>query len=140
MRFLLVITFCFLFALNANAQKAAKLAKLEAQRYKLMIAQDTAALSSLLAPSLQYYHSNGMLDTKQSLLVSIATKELVHKRITITEATNRLYRKKFGIVTGRATYEINYKGTDMVLDFVFTNVYYKLKGKWLLISRQTTKV
>lgn len=122
------------------AQKSKKLDAIEKKRYDLMIAQDTAALSKVLAPSLQYYHSNGMLDTKQSLLNSIGSKELVHKAITIDEHVNRIYRKKFAIVTGKCTYDINYKGNDMVLNFVFTNTYYKYKGRWLLISRQTTKI
>jgi hypothetical protein len=140
MKIFFIVVICLLSYAPAFAQKSAVLAKLEAERYKLMIAEDTAALSKLIAPSVQYYHSNGMLDTKQSFLNSIATRELVHKKITVTESTNRIYRKHFGIVTGRATYDITYKGTDMVLNFVFTNVYYKYKGKWLLISRQTTKV
>jgi Domain of unknown function (DUF4440) len=126
--------------IKCEAQKANVLKKIEAKRYALMIAEDTAGLSKMLAPSLQYYHSNGMLDSKTSLLNSIATKELKHKNITITNATYRIYRKNFGIVTGRCTYDINYKSYDMVLDFVFTNVYYKNKGKWLLVSRQTTKL
>ncbi|MFM2388402.1 MAG: hypothetical protein RL660_3159 [Bacteroidota bacterium] len=121
----------------ANAQK--KILKAEADRYAAMIAQDTATLSAMLSSDLVYIHSNGMTDTKQSFLNSVATKTLVHKKITTSNVVVRKY-KDVAIVTGNATYDINYKNADMVLEFVFTNVYKKKKDKWILISRHTCRV
>jgi Domain of unknown function (DUF4440) len=127
-----------IFFYNANLNAQHKLLQIDRQRYDLMIAQDTASLSSMIAPSLVYIHSNGMIDTKQSLLESIGTKTLVHKSISTSEDKVRVYRKRFAIVTGKAIYNINYHNEDMTLNFVYTNVYYKLKGHWILISRQTS--
>lgn len=117
-----------------------KVAQAEKERYAAMIAGDTFALAGMMTSSLVYYHSNGKLDTKQSLLQSIANKEIIHKNITIEENLIRIYQQKTAIVTGRCTYDINYHGTDMQLHFVFANVYIKLHGKWLLVNRQTTKI
>jgi hypothetical protein len=125
-------------AFGKNAKQKILLA--ETTRYAAMIAQDTFALAGMMANSLVYYHSNGMLDTKQSLLQSIATKELVHKNITIQDALVRVYQRKTAIVSGKCTYDIMYKGTAMQLHFVYVNVYTKLKGHWLLVNRQTTKI
>jgi ketosteroid isomerase-like protein len=123
----------------AQSKKQQQLLAIDAQRYKYMIAKDTSNLSALIAPSVQYIHSNGLIDTKQSLLQSIATGELIHKQITTTNNTVRIYRKNTAIITGEAIYNINYKGKDMTLNFVYTNVYYKLKGHWLLVHRHTCK-
>jgi hypothetical protein len=130
--FILLIMSC----LNAKAQH--KLLQIDRQRYDLMIAKDTANLSAMMAPSLVYIHSNGMVDTKQSLLESIGTKTLIHKSITTSEDNVRIYKKRFAIITGKAVYDINYHNEDMNLKFVYTNVYYKLKGRWILVSRQTS--
>ncbi len=137
MKYFVIVILLFA-TIHVQAQVKA-LQDAEQQRYALMIAGDTTALSTMLAPSLIYYHSNGMADTKQSFLQSIATKTLVHKNITVEEQTTRKYGRKMGVVTGKCTYYINYNGEDMTLHFVFTNMYYKFKGKWLLVSRQTTK-
>jgi hypothetical protein len=114
--------------------------KTEQQRYDAMINADTNELHYLLAPSLIYYHSNGKLDTKQSLLQSIATKELVHKKITIENNAVRIYQRKTAIVTGNCIYDITYHNTPMTLHFVYTNVLIRLHEKWILVSRQTTKI
>jgi Domain of unknown function (DUF4440) len=117
-----------------------KVIQAEQMRYAAMMAGDTSALACMMTPSLQYYHSNGKLDTKQSLLASIASNELVHKKIIIEENKVRIYQRKSAIVTGKCMYEIVYKNIPMTMHFVFTNVYTKLGGKWLLVSRQTTKI
>jgi carbonic anhydrase len=127
---------------NVVIAKNAKQKIIEAEnaRYQAMIAQDTFALAGMLANSLQYYHSNGKLDTKQSILQSIATKELVHNNITIEEALVRVYQKKSALVSGKCKYDIVYKEVPMQLHFVYVNVYTRLKGKWILVNRQTTKI
>jgi carbonic anhydrase len=127
--------------LASNAKNAKqKILQAETDRYNAMIAQDTFALAGMIANSVVYYHSNGILDTKQSLLQSIATKELVHKNITIEDAMVRVYQRKTAIVSGKCMYDIIYKNTPMQLHFVYVNVYTKLKGKWILVNRQTTKI
>jgi hypothetical protein len=129
------ITLCY-----ANNKQRNKVLLAEQQRYTAMINSDTTELNYQLAPSLIYYHSNGKLDTKQSLINSIATKELVHKKITIEENIVRIYQRKTAIVTGKCIYEIEYHNTPITLHFVFTNVYTKLHGQWILVNRQTTKI
>jgi hypothetical protein len=133
---LVVIIFALFYSVKTTAQH--KLLEIDRQRYNLMIAQDTANLGAMLAPSLGYIHSNGMIDTKQSLLESIGNRTLIHKSINTTEDKVRIYKKRFAIITGKAVYNINYLKQDMTLQFVYTNVYYKLKGHWILISRQAS--
>jgi hypothetical protein len=137
----LVLVFCCVCTINAFAKGKLlqKIGELERVRYNLMVQADTAALGKLIHNNCQYYHSNGMLDTKQKLLQSIATKELVHKNIVVTDAYYRFF-KSTAIVTGKATYDIVWKGEPMLLIFAFTNVYAKVKGKWLLVNRNTVKL
>jgi hypothetical protein len=139
MKIIYTFLLCIL-ATSLFANERAKILVLERQRYNLMEASDTTELSFLIASSVMYIHSNGMLDTKTSFLNSIATKELVHKKITTSEEVVRLYHKKMAIVTGKSIYDINWRGQDMTLNFFHTNVYYKVRGKWLLINRQTSKI
>jgi hypothetical protein len=134
----MAITITLLCCSNTLFAQSSNLLTVERQRYDAMIAQDTNALAAMLAHSLQYIHSNGMVDTKQSLLQSIATKTLVHKSITTSKVCTRIYQRKFAIITGEAVYDINYKNMDMVLHFVYTNVYRKFRGHWILINRQTS--
>jgi hypothetical protein len=131
---------CLSFFALANKKKYMQLQAAETARYTAMMANDTMVLKDMLANSLQYIHSNGMLDTKESFIHSMSTQELVHKNIAIQTQTIRIYRRKTGIVSGKCIYDIVYKGSAMTLSFFYTNVYYKLKGKWLLINRQTTKL
>lgn len=139
MKNILILILCSI-AMSSLAQKAKKLKVVESARYKAFIDGDTSKIAPMLAPSLVYYHSNGMKDTKQSLLESIASKKLIHKDIQVPVAKYRVYGRRMGVVTGACVYDINYLGKDMKLNFIFTNVYFKLRGKWLLVSRQTTKV
>jgi ketosteroid isomerase-like protein len=124
----------------AQKKQTQQIATIEQKRYNAMIAADTALVGSTMANDCVYYHSNGMLDTKQSLLTSIASKELVHKKIDITQSNTRIYKRNTAIVNGKCIYDITYHGTEMQLQFVFTNVYTKHRGKWLLVHRQTTKL
>jgi hypothetical protein len=126
--------------IQVSAQNKTTIELLEQQRYKLMIAADTSELRFMLAPSLLYYHSNCRVDTKESFLKSIATKELEHKNITVLSSSTRIYRKRTAIVTGVAVYDIVYEGKAMNLTMLYTNVYIKTHGHWLLVSRQTTKL
>ncbi len=139
--FLLVIAVCFLQNSMFGKQSKTILAieAAENTRYRLMINADTAALADVLANSLVYIHSNGKIDTKQSFLQSIGSKELVHKNIVVYKKNIRIYRRTTAIITGECEYDIDYKGKPMKLNFVYTNVYYRLKGHWLLVNRQTCK-
>jgi Domain of unknown function (DUF4440) len=138
-----IIAFCIILFTNRIAKSnhlQNQILRAEQLRYDAMIALDTNALKSMLAPSLQYYHSNGKLDTKQSLLISIGSKELVHQAITIEENLVRIFKRNTAIVSGKCVYKIIYHNVPMVLHFVFTNVYIRRRGKWLLANRQTTKI
>jgi hypothetical protein len=140
MKKLLLVVIIIINASINFAQKQNAIQALEQKRYQLMIAGDTAELYNMLAPSLLYYHSNCRIDTKESFLMSIATKEIVHKNISVLSSSIRTYRKRTAIVTGTAMYDIVYQGKEMNLQMLFTNVYIKVHGHWLLVNRQTTKI
>jgi ketosteroid isomerase-like protein len=129
---------CLICIANVLLAQTNAIEQIEQKRYRLMQLADTAALAAIMDDNCVYIHSNGMIDTKQSFLQSIATKNLIHKNITIQESAIRMLTKKVAVVTGKCVYDITYHNEDMVLKFVFTNIYQKQKGKWLLVNRQTS--
>ncbi len=140
MKIFINLIFCTLLFKSALSNDSIKIMQLEQLRYQAMIQVDTEFLQQAMAANVVYIHSNGMVDSKTSLIHSIVTKELIHKKITTTHEHVRFYKRKFAIVNGESIYEINWRGQDMILHFYHTNVYYKVKRKWILINRQTSKI
>src|SRR5450432_572724 len=73
---------CILLACNAKlfaqTDERPRLISLEKRRFELMIHHDTTQLSSLLADSLIYIHSSGVIDNKASFMKDIGSEHITY--------------------------------------------------------------
>ena len=72
------------------ADDASEVKKLDNQWAEDAIKGDTVALSRLLTDDLRYVHSNGAIDTKQTLVSAIASGALVYKSIDSEDVEVRI--------------------------------------------------
>ena len=104
-----------------------------------MISKQFDSLSLLLDADLSYIHSNGWIETKDELIANIKSGKLVYKRVSVSEAKVRIKRNT-AILTAEGTYFVTMYNTDIEIKLLYSEVYIKEKGKWLLIHRQSSKL
>lgn len=135
----LIYTFLFcIITISAFAQRT--IPESEDMRFRAQVAQDTAALKTLLTDDLMYIHSNGLTETKSDFLHSITTGNITYQTME-PEADRRIRTYgKTGISNGivHATGLLN--GNPFDIKLRYTAVYVKQKGKWRLASWQSTRV
>lgn len=108
-------------------------------RFDAMTAKDTLALRELLTDDLLYVHSNALVENKSQFLQDIASGKLIYEKITPQPAKVRLYGK-IGIADGKINVKGQLNGAPFEIVLIYTAVYRKVKGKWLLTSWQSTRV
>ena len=90
-------------AMNAITEQTAQLASLRAAeeaRRLAMLAGDTAALAAMFSDSLDYIHSSGVKDSKQSYLDQLASGALRYESLEFIEPGFKLLGQA-GLVTAR---------------------------------------
>lgn len=135
MKSFISIIFLF-FTIHAVAQRS--ILESEDARFQAQVQRDTAALKNLLAEDVLYIHSNALVETKQDFINHVKNGDLIYQ--SMQPQGQRAVRDygKTGICNGivHATGLLNNKPFDIKLRY--TAVYQKQKGKWKLISWQST--
>jgi Domain of unknown function (DUF4440) len=126
---------------NVIAQSADELAilKLSQDKYNYMLQRDSIAFKNTLHPNLQYIHSSGKIDTKESLAATVTKGTTIYKILEIFDAQSRSFKNTI-IITGKLHYSAESKGDVKTYDLLFTEVYVKFKKQWLLVSRHASKI
>lgn len=109
------------------------------KKFEWMKNHQLDSLSRMLDDNLLYIHSNGWVETKQDVIENLKTGKLIYRQVTINEAFVRLYNDT-AIVTGKGAFSGVNSGTDFGLNLLFTEVYVKERGKWLLASRHANRL
>ena len=131
---------CFFIALTPNAQsKIEKIILLEKQRFAAMVNKDTMFLKSVLAEDLLYSHTSGEVDTRQSLIKSIAEKKLDYQKMELTDIAHRFY-KKFAILNGTMFITLISNGKPVDLKIKYLDVYRKTRKQWQLVAWQSARL
>ena len=131
---------CFFNALTSNAQsKIEKIILLEKQRFAAMVNKDTLFLKSILAEDLLYSHTSGDVDTRQSLIRSIAEKKLDYQKMELTDIAHRFY-KKFAILNGTMFITLISNGKPVDLKIKYPDVYRKTRKQWQLVAWQSARL
>lgn len=102
------------------------------------VSQDTALLKHVLADDLIYMHSNGLKETKTSFIQSVKEQKIVYQNIHIEEVEFRKYDRTI-IGNGLIYVEGMYQQQPFQIKLFFTEIYYKKKGIWQLVSWQSLK-
>jgi ketosteroid isomerase-like protein len=134
---------CLLFAHAALAQAQDKTANLvlalDRQRFDAQVAKDTAQLNQLLADDLIYVHSSAVVETKREFVANIANGKWDYRTAKLEGTRVRVYGST-AIVTGQGTLDMVSDGKPIVIRLLYTDVYAKRKGKWQMVSWQSTRL
>ncbi len=118
---------------SAAAKKA--IAKAEEEWTEAVLKADKGALDKLLSPDLSYTHSSAKTQTKDEFLKDISGTT-TYKSIEFADAKMRQFGTTV-VVTHTGTFTTVQTG---VSHLYITEVWAQESGKWLLVSRQATKL
>lgn len=120
---------------------AQEVLKIEKQRFTAMVNNDTSYLYKILADSLLYIHTDGHIDSKQSLLNTLAQGDLDYKQMELKEITYKVYEKII-ILSGTMDVIVFSKkaGKTLDLNIHYLDVYQYNYNGWQLIAWQSSKL
>jgi ketosteroid isomerase-like protein len=113
--------------------------QVERRRFAAMVAQDIAALESMLAKELTYGHSNGEFQDKAQFLDTVRNGRLRYEAIGVQELEVRNY-EKVAILTGRILISGRAGDQPVMLNLRYTDVYVNRDGRWQLVAWQSTRL
>ena len=138
----LILLVLVVFVLSANSQsRQAAVLQLEKDRFKAMINHDSTFLANALAEDLLYVHSNGMQDTKESLMNKIMSGALQYSSIEVQQADIRMFNQTAWI-HGAAKIKVR-NGKDAAeieLSISYLDIYKREDGEWRLVAWQSAKL
>ncbi len=142
MKKLILISALFLvnFAFT-NAQTADELKVTETvfMLRQAMIDADKTVLEKILHQDLSYGHSSGLIETKAMLIESLISNNSDFKTMDLTDQTIKIAGKN-AIVRHKLYAETLNKGVAGTTKLYVLMVFVKVKGNWVLLARQATKI
>ncbi|HEY2347576.1 MAG TPA: nuclear transport factor 2 family protein [Puia sp.] len=135
------ILLAFSVSLYAQTEDVKKLISIEKRRYDAMVHKDTALLKVLLADSLTFIHSSGVIDSKISFLKDIGTGRISYMFIIPEKLTATLdgnYAWIFGRANVRFKLAVMTTAIDQYISFV--EVYRLEKSQWQMILCQNARI
>jgi hypothetical protein len=123
---------------QSNGQSSKVLAN-EQSRFSAMVAGDTLQLRQWLSDDLVYIHSNSIQESKNAHLSNIASRKIVYEQMRRESPAVRI-KGRLAIVNGSIRVKGLLNQNPFELQMLYTAVYEKKKGKWLLTNWQTTKI
>lgn len=111
--------------------------KWELRRRDAMVACDLGELEILLSPTLQYVHSTGARDTRQSFLQKLVSGLLRYQSLAFTELQVQCAPSTV-VVTGQTDAVVLKQGEPKVVRSAFMTVWWPEVGEWRLQAHQGT--
>jgi uncharacterized protein (TIGR02246 family) len=111
----------------------------ERARFAAWVKGDVAEIAPLLADDLVYCHSSTVCESKAELLHSLSSGRTVYRSIDVLEMRPRNANGAV-IVNGKAAIKVESNGNPLAFTLVYTDVYVKQDGRWLLATWQSTQV
>jgi hypothetical protein len=126
---------------SAQADEKQKLIALEKRRFDAMVRHDTTVLDGLLADSLIYIHSSGVIDNKSSFLKDIAAGRMVYVFIYPEKPTATI-DGNYAWVYGRANIRFKLSGMIVNIDqyVSFAELYFYKRNKWQLVFCHNARI
>ena len=112
---------------------------LEQVRQNAMLERDVDTLAALLAPELVYVHSNGVLDTRERYLASLASGANIYRSLALEQVQVHAASETLRMVTGWMIATIQKPTGDVALRARYVAVWRKQGTDWLLTFFQGTK-
>jgi ketosteroid isomerase-like protein len=139
--FTLLVIFSSIALSSYSQSRQVAVLQLEKDRFKAMINHDSAFLSNCLAEDLVYVHSNGMQDTKESLMNKIMSGALQYTSVDVQQADIRTF-KETAWIHGAAKIKVR-NGKDspeIELSIRYLDIYKREDGEWRLVAWQSAKL
>ena len=149
-RFLTIITLLMLLACFAQSQTSGKagnrltglqqqLLQVENERIQGLVHNDFAALDQIMSDDLIYTHSTGVAETKAEYLGQLKSGQLKYQSMEHEGVVVRVYGDT-AILTGRTKVKSVSRGQEFNNDLRFLIVYVKQRGRWRMVSWQSTRI
>ena len=139
MKTLLILPVLLLFSATLSAQEAA-LKSADDARVAAMKAGDGAALGRLLSDELRYSHSNGVVDTKASLVEVLASGKTKYTGIDYEERAFSFPAPGIALMTGRARVQVTSARGQVDAKMAFLAVWREEQGQWRFLAWQSCKI
>jgi hypothetical protein len=120
--------------------RAAALRSAETTRFAAQVDADAATLGKLLDDGLEYTHSNGDLDTKQSFIDSLTSGTRDYISSTPTIETVRIFGD-VGVIRGKA--KVTVAGKDrqpQELHIGYTDIWVWKDGRWQMTAWRSARL
>jgi hypothetical protein len=114
--------------------KAAELTRFEAQ-----VNADAKALGNLLDDGLEYMHSNGDLDTKQTFIDSLVTGKRDYVSAVATLESVRIFGD-VGTIRGKVRVTVASNGPPQDLHIGYTDVWVWKDGRWQMTAWRSSRL
>jgi hypothetical protein len=127
--------------LYAQNEDSKKLISIEKRRFDAMIHKDTALLKNLLADSLTFIHSSGVIDNKISFLKDIGSGRITYMFI-LPEKITATVDGNYAWIFGRANVRFKLAVMTSVIDqyISFVEVYHFYKNQWQMVLCQNARI
>ena len=112
---------------------------LHKKKFDWIISKQYDSLSTLFNDNIVYIHSNGWIENKTDIIADLKSGKLNYKRVEVSEAKVRL-SKNVAILTGKGVFFVTMDNKDLEIKLLYSEVYIKEKGKWLLTHRHANKL
>jgi hypothetical protein len=124
----------------AQTEKAEEqILALSKRKFDWLISRNYDSIRVNFDSRLQYVHSNGWTQTRQEVLDDMKSGKLDYQKITIHQASARVYAAS-AIVVGTGKFEGLNQGTAFALDLRYTEVYVRDGHRWKLASRHANRM
>jgi ketosteroid isomerase-like protein len=120
------------------AGNAEKIIELDKKRMTAMAQKDLATLNDIIAEDLVYTHSSARLDTKKSLIGNMESGSTVYTSVVPSDVKAQDLGDTV-VLTGSCRISVQSGGNAMNFGVRFTDVYANRRGKWQMVTWQSTK-
>lgn len=112
---------------------------LHKKKFDWLISKQYDSLAALFSENVEYIHSNGWIENKTEIIADLKSGKLNYKRVEVSEAKVRL-TKNVAILTGKGVFFVTMDNKDLEIKLLYSEVYIKEKGKWVLTHRHANKL
>ena len=140
---MLRLLLAFLFVLSCSAAEHPALARVTAAddaRVAAMLAPTREKLDAVLSPELRYAHSNGQVDTKDTLIASLTDGSATYSKYAYQERTFTFPAPGIALMAGRFDVKAVVKGNPAESTISFLAAWRLEQGEWKFLAWQSCKI
>ena len=124
----------------AEDARTKKVLEADDARIAAMVSADSRSLEPLLSEDLQYSHSTGSVDTKETLLSLIEKKEIRYVAYQPVERAVAFSGSDIAFINGRAEIGVQHEGQSFEKTFVTFSVWRLEEDVWRFLRWQSSQI